>query len=138
MDSQREVEICNEYNSGSPLRKTAKAFGISHERVRQILLKNGNPVRWRDNMEATVSMPAEKIGRSLLQELVDGAQSLLNIDAARQYGLINGGPMINCERCIEILDAGLKRDIKPRKNAFEKFIKQNSEMFSHPNNKEER
>jgi hypothetical protein len=37
------------------------------------------------------------------------------IDACRQYGLLTGGPKVNSDRCIEILDRAKAKGIEPRK-----------------------
>jgi hypothetical protein len=49
-----------------------------------------------------------------LQELVDGAAFLLLIDAARQYGLVTGGPEVDVERCDAALRVGRQRGLAPR------------------------
>lgn len=40
------------------------------------------------------------------QAAVDGAEFLLLVDSARQYGLIEGGPVVNCDRAAELLERG--------------------------------
>jgi helix-turn-helix protein len=47
------------------------------------------------------------------QAAVDGADFLLLIDSARQYGLIEGGPKANVDRCVEILTRGVDLGIFP-------------------------
>lgn len=37
---------------------------------------------------------------------IDAADFLLLLDAARQYGVITGGPVVAVDRCIEILERG--------------------------------
>lgn len=56
------------------------------------------------------------------QAAVDAAHALLVIDAARQYGLVTGGPDIDVVRCEEILERGRKKHITPRPDAVERFI----------------
>lgn len=52
-------------------------------------------------------------GRGEWQEAADDAYTLLLIDSAKQYGLIEGGPTINVERCEVILDRAKIRGIAP-------------------------
>ncbi len=47
------------------------------------------------------------------QEAVDAAQFTLLVDAANQYGLIEGCPSINVERCEEILSRGAELGYEP-------------------------
>jgi len=58
------------------------------------------------------------------QYAVDTAHALLALDAARQYGLVTGGPTANLDRCIEIIERGKKMGIRPSKNAIRKLIDQ--------------
>lgn len=55
----------------------------------------------------------DPIGEQQWQDAVNGAHVLLLIDAARQYGLITGGPKINAERCRDILALGAARGYQP-------------------------
>jgi hypothetical protein len=48
------------------------------------------------------------------QEAADTAHILLAIDAARQYGLVTGGPELNEQRCIEILLRAEALGFKPK------------------------
>lgn len=41
------------------------------------------------------------------------SKALLAIDSAKQYGLIEGGPTIHVDRCLEILERGKERGIEP-------------------------
>jgi hypothetical protein len=50
------------------------------------------------------------------QAAADGAHTLLLLDSARQYGLIEGGPEINAERCEEILYQASRKKITPQTN----------------------
>jgi hypothetical protein len=52
--------------------------------------------------------------RSEWQAAVDAAEACLQIESARLYGLIVGGPTIHVHRCEEILAAGRTRQIFPR------------------------
>lgn len=56
------------------------------------------------------------------QEAVDAAYGALVLDSCRQYGLIEGGPEINLERCRDILERGELRGMKPAPDAAETFI----------------
>jgi hypothetical protein len=47
------------------------------------------------------------------REAVEAAHSLMCLDAARQYGLVEGGPEIDVGRCIEILEDGRALGIVP-------------------------
>lgn len=58
------------------------------------------------------------------QTAVDAANALLIIDAAKAYGLVTGGPMVNIERCEDILAQGLSRGIRPRQGSAEEFTRQ--------------
>lgn len=55
------------------------------------------------------------------QEAVNGAEGALTLDAARQYGLVIGGPPVNVDRCCEILERGRHRGITPEADAVERF-----------------
>jgi hypothetical protein len=50
------------------------------------------------------------------QEAADAADWCLAIDACRQYGLLEGGPEFNIDRCVLILKRAKKRGITPRKS----------------------
>ena len=41
------------------------------------------------------------------------AEALLVLDSARQYGLLAGGPVINVDRCVAIVDEGARRGCRP-------------------------
>lgn len=51
------------------------------------------------------------------QDAVNAAEFNLRLDSARKYGLIEGGPEVNVERCEEIIAGGRERGIK--QNLFE-------------------
>jgi hypothetical protein len=55
------------------------------------------------------------------QEAVDAAYGMLCLDSARQYGLIKGGPLVNVERCQELLHRGMKVGVKPAENSIERL-----------------
>ena len=67
-------------------------------------------------MDDDPSAPAE------WQASVDAAEGALALDSARQYGLVIGGPKVNADRCVEILDAGRKRGIVPSPDAVQEFV----------------
>ena len=56
------------------------------------------------------------------QEAVDLAHAALSFDAAKQFGLLTGGPEVFTERCREILHRGAKRGTRPSKNAIARFV----------------
>lgn len=56
------------------------------------------------------------------QEAVDIAHACLLLDAARQYGLVIGGPEVNADRCAQILELGKARKIYPREGSAERFV----------------
>ena len=55
------------------------------------------------------------------QDAVDAAHGFLVLDSARQYGLVNGGPVVAVERCVVILRRGKARGITPRPDAVERL-----------------
>jgi hypothetical protein len=56
------------------------------------------------------------------REAVALAAALLNIDAARQYGLITGGPEVRIDRSVAILEAGRARSIVPTRAEVDQAI----------------
>ncbi len=62
------------------------------------------------------------INRSEWQDAVDLADFFITLDSARQYGLVEGGPKVNLERCEELLAAGSKRGIVPRPDAIDRCL----------------
>lgn len=48
------------------------------------------------------------------QFCVDAAEFYLAMDSAKQYGLITGGPIIDIERCDELLSRGKTLGYKAR------------------------
>ena len=56
------------------------------------------------------------------QDAVDGAQALLEIDSAKQYGLITGGPDADVQRCEEILLYGKALGVTPSDDCAQRFI----------------
>ena len=47
------------------------------------------------------------------REAVDSAQFFLALDSCRQFGLLEGGPSVNVERCEEIIRRGEKLGFRP-------------------------
>ena len=69
-------------------------------------------------------MPADLIPRmpktrAEWQDAVDWADFMLTVDACRQYGLIEGGPVPDVFRCEYILKLGRNRRIVPRPGHIE-------------------
>lgn len=56
------------------------------------------------------------------QEAVDLASALLHLDSARQYGLVTGGPVVNVERCVQILADGAQRGFTHAPDHLERFL----------------
>lgn len=67
-------------------------------------------------------MSREPQTRGEWQDAVDAAHACLALDAARQYGLVTGGPPVNVDRCAQILSDGAARGIRPSPDAVERFI----------------
>lgn len=72
-------------------------------------------------MRDTPSTPEE------WQATVDFCEFALQLDAARQYGFVTGGPRVNVEQCQLLLSEGAKRGIHPRPDCIERFV---SELIS--------
>lgn len=56
------------------------------------------------------------------QEAVDLAEACLTLDWAIKYGLVSGGPSINVDRCVELIDRGKTRGTFPQPEVVERFI----------------
>ncbi len=56
------------------------------------------------------------------QEAIDTAEVLVRLDAARQYGLVTGGPAVNVSRCEELLRRGEALGYTPTADAVERII----------------
>lgn len=68
-------------------------------------------------------MKRQPMSRQEWQEAADAADACLALEAARQYGLVTGGPAVNVARCEEILV--MARDghgIRPRPDAIERLV----------------
>jgi len=55
------------------------------------------------------------------QDAVDCADGAIHFDAAREYGLIKGGPEIDLERAETLLRLGAEQGYHPRADAPEAF-----------------
>jgi len=53
------------------------------------------------------------------QEVVDGARAFLLLDDCRLYGLLTGGPKIDRDRCIELIERGRARGVVPQRDPIE-------------------
>lgn len=76
--------------------------------------KQPPPPRWRPRDPQT---PAE------WQEAVNLAYFHAAVDAARQYGLIKGGPDVDLDRCEDLLARGTKLGYRPEPDIIERFLK---------------
>ena len=57
------------------------------------------------------------------QNAADAADALLEIDSARIYGLVTGGPEIDAERCWELVHRAKElHGIEPREDAVERYL----------------
>lgn len=56
------------------------------------------------------------------QEAVDVAHVMLHIESARQYGLVRGGPVIDVDRCEQILELGELLGYTPAEDAIERLL----------------
>lgn len=50
------------------------------------------------------------------------AQACIVLDAARQYGLVTGGPGVNLNRCLEVVARAKARDIVPSEAEIDQAI----------------
>jgi hypothetical protein len=59
------------------------------------------------------------------QEAVDAAEFFLRLDSGRQYGVLTGGPKVNCDRAVRILERGKARGYfpAPTDQLTQKFLK---------------
>lgn len=56
------------------------------------------------------------------QDAADAAYAMLALDAARQYWIVEGGPEIDKERCVEILRLAKRRGITPSEGCIERGV----------------
>jgi len=66
--------------------------------------------------------PVNPVTREDWQLAVDAADACLCIEAARQYGLVTGGPEVDVDRARWIVAQGKLRGIQPRPTALLKFL----------------
>lgn len=101
-----------------PYRPTAEA-------VRQKISETAKAKR-RNVLIHTPAECRDPISPDEWQDAVDHAHFYLALDAAQKYGLVTvtGGPNINIDRCIELLEGGAARGFTPRADAIERGVKQ--------------
>jgi hypothetical protein len=56
------------------------------------------------------------------QEAADAAHVLLLVDSARWYGLIDGGPLVDVERCQSLLKQARSRGVTPALDAVQRLL----------------
>jgi hypothetical protein len=57
------------------------------------------------------------------QEASDAAEACLLLESTRQYGLVQGGPRVNVDRCVELLDRAKRLGVRPSKRGVDRQIK---------------
>jgi hypothetical protein len=57
------------------------------------------------------------------QDAVDAAAGAITLEAARQYGLVTGGPEVNMARCDEIIERAAKLGIQPSPDSIKRFVR---------------
>lgn len=67
-------------------------------------------------------MSADPVTREEWQEAVDAAYASSVLESARQYGLVAGGPRVDVDRCMEILERGAAQGVSPADDAVERFV----------------
>ena len=50
------------------------------------------------------------------QRSVNAAEFFLLVESSKQYGLVEGGPEVDQERCLEVLKAGAALGIRPARH----------------------
>ena len=94
-------------------------------RPRQIVLVVSALIRARSG-ECAIGVEPVEFGKAVIavrkmdpqtpvewQQVVDACQGLLALDSARQYGLVTGGPVIDVDRCWELLARGRAKGFVP-------------------------
>jgi hypothetical protein len=71
---------------------------------------------------AAVRLVRDPETRGEWQDAVDAAHALLAVDAAKQYGLVTGGPTVNVERCTDVLRRGALMGIQPNADAIWRLL----------------
>lgn len=56
------------------------------------------------------------------QDAVDSAYVMLVLDSAQKYELVSGGPVVNVDRCEEILARGAAHGFQPASDAIARLI----------------
>lgn len=69
----------------------------------------------------SVSTVVEPETREDWQEAVDAAKGALGLHAARLYGLVEGGPAVDVDRCRELINRGSDLGVVPSENSIERF-----------------
>ena len=64
----------------------------------------------------------QPVSRRDWQLAVDAAHAVQSIEAARQYGLVIGGPEVDLLRCAEILERGAALGFTPDPRAAERYV----------------
>lgn len=57
------------------------------------------------------------------QQAVDWSELFLRLDSARQYGLITGGPVVQVDRCVDLLARGKAQGIEPIAANVEAYLR---------------
>jgi hypothetical protein len=56
------------------------------------------------------------------RDAVDAAEAYLLLESARMYGLVRGGPVINVDRCEQLLRAGKSLGYTPHRKGVDRLI----------------
>lgn len=65
-------------------------------------------------MDTEINVPGEPETSERWQKAVNLAEFYLLLESARQYGLIEGGPSMDIERCEELLHRGKQPGVQPQ------------------------
>jgi hypothetical protein len=76
----------------------------------------------KPNITLSIAPPKNPTTHEEWQNAVDAAEAFSVLHSARLYGLVTGGPEINIERCVEILEQGKQLDITPSPDAVEQLV----------------
>lgn len=69
----------------------------------------------------------DPVSREEWQDAADAAHGALTLEAARQYGLVTGGPGVNVGRCQEILRKARALGVTPAADAIERYVREHNE-----------
>lgn len=98
-------------------RAASRFFSVTHwDMLRYRTVADDDEAEMKQTRWQTPKTPEE------WQFCVEMAHFSLLVDAARQYGLIEGGPVINPERCVELLKAGKSLGYRPAPDAVERGL----------------